>query len=200
MIKKFLWIICFIFIIAPIYAKTILILGDSLSAGFGIEEGKGWVNLLNERLQKESLPYKVVNYSTSGDTTSNGLAKLSGALSKHKPNIVIIELGANDGLRGLSIAEIKGNLEKLIVKSQEKSAKVLLLATLLPPNYGSTYLNRYKQVYMDLANQYQVRLIPMFLEGIAGNPSAMQSDGLHPNQESQVKILDNIWPTLQQML
>ncbi|WP_131782018.1 arylesterase [Legionella gresilensis] len=200
MIKKSFWIICFIFIIAPLYAKTILVLGDSLSAGFGIEDGKGWVNLLNERLKKESLPYQVVNYSTSGDTTANGLAKLSDALAKYRPNIVIIELGANDGLRGLSIADIKRNLEKLIIKSQERSAKVLLLATLLPPNYGSAYLNKYKQIYMDLANQYQVRLIPMFLEGVAGHPNAMQSDGLHPNEEAQAKILDNIWPTLQQML
>ncbi|MGQ3889643.1 arylesterase [Legionella sp. CNM-1927-20] len=200
MIKKFLYIICFLFIIAPLYAKTILVLGDSLSAGYGIAEGKGWVSLLNERLKKESSPYQVVNYSTSGDTTANGLAKLSGALSKYKPNIVIIELGANDGLRGLSISDIKRNLEKMIVKSQEKSAKVLLLATLLPPNYGATYLNQYKQVYVDLANQYQVPLVPMFLEGIAGNPNSMQPDGLHPNQEAQAKILDNIWPTLRQML
>ncbi|WP_419419795.1 arylesterase [Legionella sp. D16C41] len=200
MLKKFLSIICFIFIITPLYAKTILVLGDSLSAGYGLEDNKSWVNLLNDRLKKESLPYQVVNYSTSGDTTSNGLSKLPKALSKYKPDIVIIELGANDGLRGLSIADLKNNLKQLIIESQQQSAHVLLLATLLPPNYGTAYLNQFKQVYADLAKQYQVRLIPMFLEGVAGNPAWMQADGLHPNQNAQIKILNNVWPTLQQML
>ncbi len=186
--------------ITPLQAKTILVLGDSLSAAYGIEENQGWVSLLKERLKEESLPYQVVNYSTSGDTTRNGLAKLPEALSKHKPDIVIIELGANDGLRGLSIPELKRNLEKLIVQSQDRSAKVLLLATLLPPNYGASYLAKYKQVYVDLSQQYQTLLIPMFLEGVAGNPTWMQSDGLHPNQKAQVKILNNIWPVLKQML
>ncbi|STX27561.1 Esterase TesA precursor [Legionella beliardensis] len=200
MIRKFLYILSFIFMITPLQAKTILVLGDSLSAAYGIEENQGWVSLLKERLKEESLPYQVVNYSTSGDTTRNGLAKLPEALSKHKPDIVIIELGANDGLRGLSIPELKRNLEKLIVQSQDRSAKVLLLATLLPPNYGASYLAKYKQVYVDLSQQYQTLLIPMFLEGVAGNPTWMQSDGLHPNQKAQVKILNNIWPVLKQML
>lgn len=175
-------------------------MGDSLSAAYGFDEKKSWVNLLQARLEKEQGVYKVVNLSRSGDTTSNGLAKLTDALAKQKPAIVIIELGANDGLRGLSIQKMQQNLEKMIQLSQQNSAKVLLLATLLPPNYGPAYMERFNQVYQDLAVKYKLLLVPMFLEGVAGDPQFMQEDGLHPNQQAQERIFANIWPVLQTLL
>lgn len=189
-----------VFIIPPIYAKTIVVLGDSLSAGYGIDEKKGWVNLLNNKLQKSHYPYRLVNISASGDTTSNGLAKLPQALQAYHPAFVLLQLGANDGLRGLSLAQMKSNLAKLIEMSQKANAKVLLIATLLPPNYGPVYLEKFKQVYSDLAKQYNIPLIPMFLEGVAGNPAFMQKDGLHPNQQAQSKIMANVWIALVPML
>ncbi|CEK10977.1 arylesterase [Legionella hackeliae] len=197
---KTLFIFLFIFIIAPLQAKTILVLGDSLSAAYGINTKEGWVNLLNTKLKKNNFDYRVINISASGDTTRNGLAKLSSALKTYQPNIVIIQLGANDGLRGLSLAEMKSNLEKIIQESQNAKAKILLIATKLPPNYGPTYLKKFASVYGDLANQYQIPLIPMFLEGVAGDSLLMQKDGLHPNQKAQSKILANIWPHLQPLL
>lgn len=200
MLRKLLSFLCLFLLIVPGYAKTILVLGDSLSAAYGMQAEQGWVNLLKLRLQKEAYPYQVINYSTSGDTTGQGLKKLPQALAKYKPDIIIIELGANDGLQRLPISKFKANLEQLIAQSQQKSAKVLLLATLLPPNDDSPYLMQYKQVYVVLAKQYQTQLIPMFLEGIAGDPAYVLSDGLHPNQVAQIKILDNVWPVLKQML
>lgn len=175
-------------------------MGDSLSAAYGFDEKKSWVNLLKARLDKEPGGYKVVNLSRSGDTTSNGLVTLIKVLPTQKPAIVIIELGANDGLRGLSIQNMQQNLEKMIQLAHQNSAKVLLLATVLPPNYGPAYTARFNQVYKDLATKYNLLLIPMFLEGVAGNPQFIQSDGLHPNQQAQQRIFENIWPTLQTLL
>ncbi|MCC5014895.1 MULTISPECIES: arylesterase [unclassified Legionella] len=189
-----------VFSIAPIHAKTIVVLGDSLSAGYGIDEKKGWVNLLNKELKNNHYPYQIVNISTSGDTTSNGLAKLPQVLQTYRPAFVLLQLGANDGLRGLSLTQMKSNLAQIIEISQKANAKVLLIATLLPPNYGPVYLEKFKQVYRDLAKQYKIPLIPMFLEGVAGNPVFMQKDGLHPNQQAQSKILANIWTALRPML
>ncbi|WP_231865866.1 arylesterase [Legionella fallonii] len=174
-------------------------LGDSLSAGYGIDVQKGWVNLLAEKLQKEG-DVKVINISTSGDTTSNGLAKIHSALQKYTPKIIIIELGANDGLRGLPIKQMKNNFITMITESQKSGAKVLLLATDLPPNYGPQYLEQFKHAYTELAQTYKVALIPMFLEGVAGNDGLMQKDGLHPNEQAQQKILDNIWPQLKKLI
>lgn len=193
-------ILLLVFIIAPIHAKTIVVLGDSLSAGYGIDEQEGWVSLLNKKLQNNHYQYQLVNISTSGDTTSNGLAKLPQALQKYHPVFVLLQLGANDGLRGLPIAQMKSNLAKMIDMSQKANAKVLLMATLLPPNYGPVYLEKFKQVYSDLAKQYNIPLIPMFLEGVAGNPAFMQKDGLHPNQQAQSKIMANVWFILVPML
>lgn len=200
MTRAILLAILLIFIIAPLDAKTILVLGDSLSAAYGLNEQEGWVTLLRERLKAESYPYQLINLSTSGDTTSNGLAKLSAAITTHQPIIVIIELGANDGLRGLPIKEIRRNLEEIIQQSQKHRAKVLLLATLLPPNYGSVYLKQFNDVYRDLAEKYQLPWVPMFLKGVAGDPLLMQKDGLHPNQRAQEIILENVWPSLAPLL
>lgn len=186
-------------IIAPLHAKTILVLGDSLSAAYGIDYDKGWVSLLTKQLSQKG-DYKVINLSTSGDTTSNGLAKLEPALKQYQPELVIIELGANDGLRGLTISHIKKNLETMIQLAQKQQAKVLLLATWLPPNYGPQFLDQFKNIYSELASAYKVAIIPMFLEGVAGNDQLMQSDGLHPNEKAQPLILKNIWPQLARVL
>ncbi len=189
----------FFLIIAPLQAKNIVVLGDSLSAGYGIDVQKGWVNLLAEKLQKKG-DFKVINISTSGDTTSNGLAKIHTALQKYTPKIIIIELGANDGLRGLPLSQMKNNFVTMITESQNSGAQVLLLATELPPNYGPQYLEQFKQIYTELAQNYKVALIPMFLEGVAGHDELMQKDGLHPNEQAQYKILGNVWPQLKKLI
>ena len=191
----YFFLVLYSLIIAPLHAKNIVVIGDSLSAGYGIDPGKGWVSLLSEQLTKQG-QFKIINLSTSGDTTSNGLPKLTIALDKYKPDIFIIELGANDGLRGLAISQIKGNLETMLIKSKKAGVKVLLLATYLPPNYGPQYLKQFNNVYKDLANRYQVALVPMFLEGVAGNDQLIQSDGLHPNEKAQPLILNHILPAL----
>jgi len=183
--------------ITPLYAKTILVVGDSLSAAHNIDEQSSWVNLLRQRVQA---PWQVVNISASGDTSDNGLAKLTRYLSANKADIVIIELGANDGLRGLPLNGLQRNLGEMVGLAQKQSAKVLLLATWLPPNYGPTFIKRFNQVYLDVATQHQVALIPMFLQGVAGDPALMQSDGLHPNQKAQPIILNTVWPRLQTLL
>ena len=175
-------------------------IGDSLSAAHNIEEQGSWVSLLRQRVQQEKGDWQVVNLSASGDTSANGLAKMTRYLSTGQAEIVIIELGANDGLRGLPLSDLKRNLAAMIQLADKKSARVLLLATWLPPNYGPVFLEQFNQIYQDLAHQYSVALVPMFLKGVAGNPDLMQSDGLHPNQQAQIKILDNIWPSLKSLL
>ena len=175
-------------------------MGDSLSAAYGIDEKYSWVSLLTTRLQKQSESWNVINLSASGDTTSNGVPKLEVYLSTHQPTIVIIELGANDGLRGLPLKTMQHNLDRMIDFSRKKSAKVLLLATQLPPNYGPNFLKKFNQVYLELAKKHKLLLVPMMLKGIAGDSTLMQTDGLHPNQNAQEKIVENIWPTLKQML
>ena len=188
-----------VLIIAPLQAKNIVVLGDSLSAGYGIDAQKGWVNLLATKLLKEG-SFNVVNISTSGDTTSNGLAKLHSALQKYKPEVIIIELGANDGLRGLPISQIKNNFEIMFKESQKAGTKILLLGIDLPPNYGPKYREQLKNLFIELAQSYKIALVPMFLEGVAGHDNLMQKDGLHPNEEAQQKILDNVWPHLKAVL
>ncbi|VEG91642.1 arylesterase [Legionella spiritensis] len=190
----------FFFSIASLQAKTIIVLGDSLSAGYGIDIQKSWVNLLKERLNNQYPDYRLINLSTSGDTTSNGLQKLKMAIPKYGPEIIIIELGANDGLRGLPVAAMKQNLAKMLDMSRRAGAKVLLLGTYLPPNYGPAYRKLFDNVYAQLARQYHAALVPMFLEGVAGYNQFMQQDGLHPNEQAQQRILDNIWPHLTSIL
>lgn len=176
-----------------------MIVGDSLSAGYGIDVQKGWVNLLSQKLQQQG-DTKVINISTSGDTTSNGLEKLAPALKKYNPDVVIIELGANDGLRGLPLSQMQTNLGIMVADSQKSGAKVLLLATYLPPNYGTKFLQQFTNVYKEVAQTYKVPVMPMFLEGVALHDDLMQSDGLHPNEKAQPIILENIWPYLKATL
>ncbi|RUR10693.1 arylesterase [Legionella sp. km772] len=188
-------LILFLLIITPLQAKNIVVIGDSLSAGYGIDPQKGWVNLLADKL-KDKGQFKIINLSTSGDTTSNGLAKLPHALEQYKPDILIIELGANDGLRGLAINQIKDNLTLMLEQVKKTKAKILILGTYLPPNYGPAYLNQFNNTFKTLAEHYKIAYVPMFLEGVAGNEKLMQNDGLHPNEEGQPLILKNIWPAL----
>ncbi len=179
---------------------VILVLGDSLSAGFGIDLSQGWVNLLAQRLRENGFPHRVVNASISGDTSRGGLARLPSALELHQPDIVIVELGANDGLRGFSLNEIRDNLAAMIDASRQAGARVLLAEMRIPPNYGPRYGKKFQALYRDLAEPPDVTLIPFLLEGVAGNPELMQEDGLHPQVEAQPLILDNVWPALSALL
>lgn len=181
-------------------AGTLLVVGDSISAAFGLDSRQGWVALLENRLKEEGFEHSVVNASISGDTSAGGAARLSALLAEHKPELVIIELGGNDGLRGQPPAQLQQNLASMIDASQASGAEVLLLGMRLPPNYGARYTSAFAQVFADLAERKQVPLVPFFLEGVGGVPGMMQADGIHPTQDAQAVLLDNVWPTLEPML
>ena len=183
--------------------QTILVFGDSLSAGYGVPQGQGWVVLLEQKLVQNKLnhtSYKVINASISGETTSGGLARFNSALATHKPNIVILELGANDGLRGLPITEMQANLNQMIVQAKTAKAKVLLLGMKIPPNYGLKYTKNFNDAYTNLAKQHNIALVPFLLDGVAGKPDLIQPDGLHPIAAAQPQLLDNVWKVLAKML
>lgn len=179
---------------------ALLIVGDSLSAGFGIEAGRGWVALLEQRLHAEKPDYKVINASISGDTTANGLARLPRLLKEHRPKVVIIELGGNDGLRGLSLEQMRHNLSVMTAKARSAGAQVLLIGVDLPPNYGRRYTERFRQIYQDVARGGQTALVPSMLTGIGGERTLMQADGIHPNTAAQARMLENVWPRLRPLL
>ncbi|WP_397453401.1 arylesterase [Pseudomonas sp. NA-150] len=181
-------------------AGTVLIVGDSISAGFGLDTRLGWVSLLEQRLKQEGFADKVVNASISGDTSAGGQARLPALLAEHKPQLVVLELGGNDGLRGQQLTQMQQNLSSMIDNSRAAGAKVLLLGMRLPPNYGERYNKAFSGVYDFLAAQKQVALVPFFLEGVGGHPELMQSDGLHPAAGAQDKLLENVWPTLKPLL
>ena len=183
--------------------QTILVFGDSLSAAYGVPQGQGWVALLEQKLALNKLDmasYQVVNASISGETTSGGLARFSASLATHKPNIVILELGANDGLRGLPITEMQVNLNQMITQAKTAKAKVLLIGMKIPPNYGLKYTKNFSATYTSLAKQQNIALVPFLLEGVAGKPELIQADGLHPIAEAQPQLLDNAWGILAKML
>ena len=180
---------------AVTFAKTILILGDSLSAGYGVTTQQGWVNLLQQRLdQQYPKKHKVVNASVSGETTSGALARLPKLLSTHKPEIVVIELGGNDALRGQPPKMIQQNLAQLIQQSQKSKATVVLFGMKIPPNYGKAYSTAFENNYKVLSQQYKVKLLPFFMEGVAGNNKLMQKDLIHPNATAQPILLNNAYP------
>ena len=181
-------------------AGTILIVGDSISAAFGLDTRVGWVALLEQRLKQQGYDDKVVNASISGDTSAGGLARLPALLAAHKPEVVIIELGGNDGLRGQQPAQLKQNLAGMIEASQKAGAKVLLLGMQLPPNYGARYTQAFAKVYDELAAEKQVVRVPFFLQGVGGHPQLMQADGIHPAADAQGLLLDNVWPALKALL
>ncbi len=179
-------------------AKNILVFGDSLSAGYGIAREASWVHLLQQELKKDHPQLEVVNASISGETTAGGLRRIGKALQQHQPEIVIIELGANDGLRGAAVQTTERNLSALIRQSLEARAKVLLLGIQLPPNYGPDYTRRFRALYPKLAKKYNIALVPFLLEGIP--PEQFQADNLHPNEAGQGQILRNVLPSLTPLL
>lgn len=199
---RFLLLLCLFtsVVAARAEAPTILVLGDSLSAGLGVEDGRGWVALLQDRLRTRNLPYRVVNASISGDTTRSALARLPDALARYRPAVVIVELGGNDGLRGLSLDAMADNLSAIVQRSRASGARVLLLAVRLPPNYGPVYVQRFREVYQRVAAQQQVPLVSEFLADVAERPELMQDDGIHPRAVAQGRMLDNVWPRLQPLL
>ncbi|MFQ6278642.1 arylesterase [Acinetobacter johnsonii] len=178
-----------------VFAKTVMVLGDSISAGYGIEPQQAWVNLLQKRLdQQYPKQHKVVNASVSGETTSGALARLPKLLQTHKPNVVVIELGGNDGLRGQPPLMIQKNLAQLIQQSQKANATVVVLGMKMPPNYGTAYSKAFENNYKVVSQQYKVKLLPFFLEGVAGNKSLMQKDLVHPNGKAQPILLNLAYP------
>jgi len=181
-------------------APTILVLGDSLSAGHGINVQRGWVALLTERIGKEKFPQRVINASISGETTAGGKARLSKLLAEHQPAIVILELGGNDGLRGLPVAQMRRNLADMIAECQSHRAKVILLGMQMPGNYGPAYTRSFADAYASLAKQFGLRWLPFFLEGVAQQPALMQADDLHPNEQAQPRMLENVWAVLKPAL
>lgn len=181
-------------------AGTVLIVGDSISAAFGLDTRQGWVSLLEQRLKHEGFTETVVNASISGDTSAGGQARLPALLVEHKPEVVILELGGNDGLRGMLPTQLQQNLASMIDNARASGARVLLLGMQLPPNYGVRYTEAFAKVYSDLAEEKKVPLVPFFLQGIGGNPELMQADGIHPAVAAQGKLLENVWPTLKPLL
>ena len=180
--------------------RTILVFGDSLSAALGLRPEQGWVELLTRRLQSQGYGYEVVNASVSGETSSGGLQRLPRALELHRPGIVILELGANDGLRGLPLDAMRANLVQMVRLSQAQGARVLLVGIRLPPNYGQRYGEQFAGTYPALADQNRLPLVPFLLQGVALNPSLMQEDGLHPNAAGEPVVLENLWPHLKPLL
>lgn len=182
-------------------AKTIMILGDSLSAGYGIQKQQGWVNLLQNKLdQQYPKQHKVVNASASGETTSGALARLPNLLKTYQPNIVVIELGGNDGLRGQPPQMIQKNLAQLIQQSQKANATVILLGMKIPPNMGTAYSKAFENTYKTVSQQYKVKLQPFFLNNVAGHKDLMQQDQVHPNTKAQIILLNNAYPYIKSAL
>jgi acyl-CoA thioesterase-1 len=184
----------------PTAAPKILVLGDSISAGYGLAANEGWVSLLQTRLKAQGYGYRVVNASVTGETTTGGLARLPRALSLHQPDIVVIELGGNDGLRGLPLDTSRANLQKMIDLSLGAGAKVLLLGMKIPPNYGPRYANEFENLYAALARRNKLAFEPFFLDEIALADGMMQEDGIHPTAKAQPIMLETLWPRLTPLL
>jgi acyl-CoA thioesterase-1 len=177
-------------------SPVILVLGDSLSAEYGLARGTGWVHLLEQQLEKEKSPWTVFNASISGETSSGGISRLPSLLIQKQPGIVMIELGANDALRGLPIAQTETNLRRMIQMSKKSGARVLLFGIQIPTNYGQSYTTQFKKLYQQLANEEQIELLPFFLEGVATKPELFQADRLHPNVKAQSILFKNVWSSM----
>ncbi|MHC0507573.1 arylesterase [Achromobacter aegrifaciens] len=180
--------------------RTVLVLGDSLSAEYGIKRGTGWVPLLSARVAEQYPKYQVVNASISGDTTSGGVARLPALLRQHAPAVVVLELGSNDALRGLPLTMTEQNLRTMAQAARQAEAQVLIVGMQIPPNYGRDYTQRFAQVFPTVAKDENARLVPFLMEGIATNRAMFQADGIHPNEDAQPLLLDNVWPTLRPLL
>jgi len=185
---------------STLFAKVIMVFGDSLSASYGMKVEDGWVNLLGIRLEENGIAHKIANASISGNTSGNGLGRIKIDLELHEPDILILELGGNDGLRGHSPKLFKSNMEKIIQQALAKNIEVLLLAIKLPPSYGRRYGKAFDAVYVELTEQYPITLLPFFMDKVAGDTELMQGDGIHPNEKGQPLLLDNVWVYLEKML
>ena len=180
--------------------RTILVMGDSLSAGYGMRITQSWVALLEQRLRQEGYGYAVINASSSGETSAGGRARLPRALAQHRPSIVILELGANDGLRGLPIQSLRANLDAMITQAKQAGAHVLLLGMRIPPNYGQRYTTSFYETYERLAAEHRLRRVDFFLDKVALTPGLLQDDQMHPSVQAQPVLLDNVWPHLVPLL
>jgi len=180
--------------------KSILVVGDSLSAAYGLARSQGWVALLEERLKRERLDYSVVNASISGETSAGGRARIDELLARHHPAVVIVELGGNDGLRGLPIAQLKANLGAIIERAKKAGARVLVVGMRMPPNYGPDYTGAFENAYAEVAKRYRVALAPFIMEGFAEKPEYFQPDRIHPSAEVQPLIVERVWRGLRPLL
>ncbi|TGN41885.1 arylesterase [Marinobacter confluentis] len=195
--------IALMIVFAPAYASqgTLLIMGDSLSAAYGVQTEEAWVALLRERLDQQDLEgWEVINASISGETTDGGLRRLPDLLERHQPDVVMIELGGNDGLRGFPPQVIRQNISKMIEQSQAVNADVVLVGMQIPPNYGERYTSAFANIFPELADRFDTQLVPFFLDGIYDKEGMMQDDDIHPTAEAQGQLLDNVWPVLEPML
>jgi len=181
-------------------ARTLLIVGDSLSAEYGLQRGSGWPELLRRRLADTHPEYRLVNASISGDTTSGGLSRLPGLLREHRPAIVMLELGSNDALRGLSLGMTQKNLDAMAQAARDAGAQVLVVGMQIPPNYGQDYAKRFNDLFRTVAQAHQARYVPFLLDGIAADRGMFQADGLHPTEQAQPRLLENVWAVLEPML
>ncbi|MEK6593742.1 MAG: arylesterase [Pseudomonadota bacterium] len=195
-------ILCVLMLMLPAagFAATIMVYGDSLSAGYGLPQQAGWTNLLPQRLHDDSFDYKVVNASISGETTLGGKNRIAQALSAHQPAIVILALGANDGLRGHNLETVRANLDAIIQACSKRNARVLLVGMRLPPNYGAAYTEKFHGIFRTLAQRRQLPLVPFLLDGFADNAALFQADGIHPTAQAQPLILENVWKILRPLL
>ena len=175
---------------------TVLIFGDSLSAGFGIDVDQSWAALLQSRLESQGYEHRVINASISGETTEGGVARIGAALERFQPALIILELGGNDGLRGFPAERLRSNLDKIVVASKDSGAAVVLLGIRIPPNYGARYTEAFENTFRDVAIEHDIPWIEFFMEGIALNEELMQADGIHPNREAQPMLLENAWPII----
>jgi len=187
-------------IVEAAQAPVLLVLGDSLSAAYGLPLDQGWVSLLQSRIDERDLPHQVVNAAISGDTVAGGLSRLPTLLTDHQPAIVLIELGANDGLRGFAPTQIEDDLVTLVKQVQATDAQVVLIGVRLPPNYGPAYTERFQRLFANVAERTGIDLVPRLLAGVADDLALMQADGLHPTAEAQPLVLDNVWPALEPLL
>jgi acyl-CoA thioesterase-1 len=178
----------------------ILILGDSISAGYGMPADRGWVTLLQTRVRAQGYQLAVINASISGETTEGGRQRLPALLTQHRPSIVVVELGGNDGLRGFPIERLRSNLADIVERARASGARVLLVGMKIPPNYGLRYTTDFHASFTEIARRYTLPLVPFMLDGVAAQPDLMQDDGIHPNADAQARLLDNVWPHLQPLL
>jgi acyl-CoA thioesterase-1 len=200
MLSRFILILALAVAPAAASARTILVFGDSLSAGYGLPQQQGWASLLEKRLRDEDFDYRVANASVSGETTAGGAARIAASLKAHRPDIVVIELGANDGLRGQSIDVMRRNLEAVIDASRQAKAQVLLVGMRLPPNYGTPYTEKFQRTFVELARSKKTAFVPFLFEGFAEDARYFQSDRVHPTGEAQALMLDTIWKGLKPIL